>query len=276
MRKRKEIGWALLESAAILTVMGAVVWFGFCVTAYIQGITGLKEIINRHAGTINIKPNKLDSGNQAYFLNSVLRDTGGNDIYPLKTMLEAHAAAVQNDIRALLGCEKRDCPSRYAVILRHVNLLVNTENGEIISQDCQFNADKSIGREREVVVKRGLLGAALKESRAALAPVLRQGCGGNGPFQYAVPGPLNNVQFLQYYGQSEVREDEKGGNEYWNQKPINYLRRAPLLQLHVQVDLSGSFLDPGYAKLLAGQPRGTNRGALLFTDQRIFAMRQEL
>ncbi|NLF25093.1 MAG: hypothetical protein GX589_05475 [Deltaproteobacteria bacterium] len=271
-------GLALLESAALLTVMGVVVWFGFGVVAYLQGISDLREIVNRHAAAINIKPFKMSAGNQAYFLSGMNRDTGdGSDSYPLQAMLDTHATAIQNDVRAWLGCSKKDCRRRYAVVVRLINMSVDMIDGKLTPRACSFKGGEDFGALRETLAQRGLLGKARTDSFAGALQVLRQGCSsGTESFQYAVPGPLYNVRMLQYYGQTEVRSDEMGGVERWDQKPINFLRRAVFLQVYVQADLSNSFLVPGFARWLASGRIGSSRDPLILTDQRVFAARQEL
>ena len=133
-------GIALLESAAILAVMCAVIWLGFCVTAYIQAQTGLKEVINRHAAAINIKPLKVSAGNQGYFVNNMLRQyPTDSNAYPLEEMLKTHAQALRADIRALLGCQVTDCPERYAIVLRYLVMPVDMISGAIDKGVCDFN-----------------------------------------------------------------------------------------------------------------------------------------
>ena len=269
MKRPNERGLALLESAALLAVMGTVVWFGFCVTAYLQAQSGLKEIVNRHAASMSIKPLKVSAGNQGYFLDQMQHGQGEG--YSVQQALRAQGAAMRQDIRALLGCSKVDCPKFYSIVIRVLTLPVDTQSGRIDGK-WNFSTPQGVTSRQHVVVTLGGLGTPGKSSWQAIRPVLEQGNGpdGNAPYRYAIPGPLYQVHMQQYYGQTEVRQDEMHGAENFNQAEINYLHLAPVMQIFAQVDFSGSVLDAGFSSWLSG-----SQTRLMVTDQRIFAVRQE-
>jgi hypothetical protein len=275
---KRESGLSMIEAAVILAVMVPLLYGGVGVMEYLHRVNSLKGILNRHARAISSRVWFTSSGNQAYFVKPLwYNDPEGTRYdYPWHERMTVFADKLESDVNEALGCQ--NCPTRYRIELRAMEVRINTDTGAATAiicdqtpdqnpagHDCQgpFGDPDGAAKAEDNWYKRirGDLPAGNFRFDQYLASLTTTG---ELPFRYAVPCALFGVNQSQYYGYTEIRD---GGDP---NKPINYVRQTVVFGLRIRMDLTDSIPGSALRKLLPA-----SSGQLTISDYAVFMPRQE-